>query len=281
MIIAALIVYGLCLGSFVNALVWRVYEQERTSSSKKITKSYKQRLSLSKGRSMCPDCHHELTAKDLVPVLSWLSLGGKCRYCRKPISAQYPIVELVTSGLFVLSYVFWPVAFTPLQIVLFALWLLLLVGFMALFVYDARWMLLPSRIIYPMWAITAVFVLVRLFDAENRLAVALNTASAIIIGGGIFLLLYQVSKGKWIGGGDIRLGWIFGALVATPALSFMVIFIASLLGCIFALPSLVTKKLSGASEIPFGPFLIAATIIVFLFGADFLVWYMRNVLLTV
>src|SRR4051812_13278636 len=100
MIIAVLIVFGLCLGSFVNALVWRVHEQEAAKKPNK-------KLSVLNGRSMCPHCEHELAAKDLIPVLSWLSLGGKCRYCHKPISKQYPLVELLTALLVVGSYIWW------------------------------------------------------------------------------------------------------------------------------------------------------------------------------
>src|SRR5580700_9634934 len=116
MIIVVLAVLGLCLGSFVNALVWRLHEQ---SNPKQKTKNKKQKakqlsaneLSILRGRSMCPDCHHQLAAKDLVPVISWLDLRGKCRYCHRPISIQYPLVELATAGLFVFSYFFWPLAF--------------------------------------------------------------------------------------------------------------------------------------------------------------------------
>ena len=264
----------------MNAIVWRIHEQSELADQKKPNQQYKQRLSISKGRSMCPQCHHALGVKDLLPVLSWLSLLGKCRYCRQPISAQYPLVELTTAVIFVVSYLYWPEPFTALQVVQFGLWLAIVVGFMALTVYDARWMLLPSRIIHPLYAITAVFVAVRLLDADRPLVIALNTLSATIIGGGVFLVLHQLSKGRWIGGGDIRLGWIFGALVGAPGLGFMVIFIASLLGCVFALPALVSKKLRASSEIPFGPFLIAATGIVFLFGASLLDWYLRVVLLS-
>src|SRR4051812_7602742 len=103
MIYAILVVLGLCFGSFVNALVWRIHEQAEQGSKKKPNKSYIDKLSIRKGRSMCPHCRHELKALDLLPVVSWLALRGKCRYCGKPISVQYPLVELLTACLFVTS----------------------------------------------------------------------------------------------------------------------------------------------------------------------------------
>src|SRR3989344_6490262 len=125
MIVAILIVLGLAFGSFVNALVWRLHEQEERAKSKEQRRKKgkakntaklsshtsvlsSKDLSILKGRSMCPSCKHGLAAKDLVPVLSWLTLRGKCRYCHKPISIQYPLVELITATLFVISYLLWP-----------------------------------------------------------------------------------------------------------------------------------------------------------------------------
>src|SRR5579884_1106389 len=130
MIAVALILgwFGLCLGSFVNALVWRVHEEKDWV----------------KDRSQCPNCGHRLVAADLVPVLSWIALRGRCRYCKKPISAQYPLVELVGGLIFALSYVYWPGGLhTAGAYVLFISWLVTSVGLLALTVYDARWMLLP------------------------------------------------------------------------------------------------------------------------------------------
>ena len=97
---------GLCAGSFVNALVWRLHEQKRSKKADK-------KLSILNGRSMCVHCRHELTWYDLIPLFSWLLLRGKCRYCKKPISWQYPIVELATAAVFVLSYIFWPNPVNP------------------------------------------------------------------------------------------------------------------------------------------------------------------------
>lgn len=279
MIIAILTVLGLCLGSFVNALVWRLREQATHPGNKKADEQYRARLSISSGRSMCPVCHHDLAAKDLVPVLSWLSLGGKCRYCQTFISPQYPAVELITAGLFVASYLWWPTAVSGAQMLLLGLWLVLVTGFMALLVYDLRWMLLPNRLMYPLGAWAAVYAGVAIAAADRPLMTLLNVALAVAVGGGIFYILFQISNGKWIGGGDVKLGWIIGLVLGTPARAFLFIFAASLLGSLTSLPLLAGKRLKRTSLIPFGPFLIIAAIMVQLFGADVLHWYQHTVLM--
>lgn len=277
MIIFVLAIYGLCLGSFVNALVWRIYEQEKSLKKGKSDTSFKHRLSISKGRSMCPRCKHGLSALDLIPVISWLSLGGKCRYCKQPISIQYPIIEVLTAVLFVLSYVYWPNHFSMGEIAQFVCWLVILVGFIALAIYDAKWMLLPNRIIHPLWAVAALTVLIRIASSDKPFTTTVTSLLAVAVGGGVFMALFYISNGKWIGYGDVRLGWIIGAVVASPGLSLMVIFVASFLGCVFALPAVISKKLKGSSEIPFGPFLIVATVVVKLFGIVLLHEYIQLV----
>ena len=294
MIIVALILLGLCLGSFVNALVWRLRRQEEigdqiqaleTKKSSPTVKTKLQNLratsgdfSIMTGRSMCTDCRHTLAWYDLVPVLSWASTRGRCRYCRKPISAQYPLVELLTAGLFLLSYFYWPVPISGAQVAVFAVWLLLVVGFMALFVYDLRWLILPNKIVFPLTGLAAVQAAIIIGTSTRPLHTAANTFMAVVVGGGIFFLLYQISGGEWIGGGDVKLGWLFGLVVATPLRSLMVIFIAALLGTAAALPGLIRKRLKTTSIIPFGPFLIAGIVLVELFGASIMAWYLKLLL---
>lgn len=260
MIIAVLVVLGLVLGSFVNALVWRVHED----------------ISIARGRSMCPACRHKLAGKDLVPVLSWLALRGKCRYCGQPISTQYPLVELATAALFVASYTWWPVAFDTAQTAIFVLWLALLTGLLALLAYDSRWLLLPNRLIYPLGGLAAVQALIIIATTDRPLAVLINMVAAVAVGGGIFYLIFHVSGGKWIGGGDVKLGWLLGLVVGTPARAILFIFIGALLGSLVSLPLLAAKRLKRTSVIPFGPFLIVGAIITVLFGADILRWYQQT-----
>jgi prepilin signal peptidase PulO-like enzyme (type II secretory pathway) len=273
MIIAVLVFLGLCLGSFVNALVWRIHEQ-----SKKSGKSKKASLSIANGRSMCPECRHKLSSKDLIPVLSWVNLRGKCRYCSKPISMQYPLVELITALLFAGSYIWWPNAFVTSQIVLFGIWLILVAGFMALSVYDLRWYLLPNRIMTPLAWLAGLFAVISVYSADAPFIALINTFLAVFIGGGIFYLLFQLSGGKWIGGGDVKLGWLLGLIAGTPARSLMFIFIASILGTLVSLPLLASKRLKKTNVIPFGPFLIAGLIITQLFGVNILEWYQHLII---
>lgn len=273
MITAMLIVYGIALGSFVNALVWRVYAQSKESAKKKPSAKQLERLSISKGRSMCPHCKHELGAKDLVPVLSWVSLKGKCRYCKTPISRQYPLVELATGALFTASYYWWPQPLHGLEVVSFVLWLLLLVGFMALIVYDLRWMLLPDRIVIPLSVLAALLAIVNVVNAQKPHSAFIGVVLAVVVGGGLFYALYQLSAGKWIGGGDVKLGWLLGLSVGTPAKALLFIFLAALLGSLMSVPLLFAHRIKAKSVIPFGPFLIIGAVVTQLFGASIIHWY--------
>ena len=254
----------------MNALIWRIHEQDEGSRAKLSKKKQltKHDLSIWHGRSMCVSCHHTLAWYDLLPVISWIQLKGKCRYCQKAISIQYPAVELLTVGLFVLSYY-------ALSVPLWGLvaWLLTLTGLIALAVYDLRWMILPTRLVYVLYIPSVVFVVITTRNNPHFLLSAFYTLLSALLLGGLFWLLFQVSGGKWIGGGDVRLGYLLGLLAMTPVKTTLLLFLASLLGTMVALPLLATHKSQLKAKLPFGPFLIAAAIIVVLYGANILSWY--------
>jgi prepilin signal peptidase PulO-like enzyme (type II secretory pathway) len=281
MIIVILIILGLSLGSFVNALVWRLHEQlalRKGAKGKQGTSKLKlspKQLSIISGRSVCVHCGHELSAKDLIPVLSWLSVSGKCRYCHKPISKQYPVVELATAALFVASYVWWPQDWGTGAYINFAGWLLALVALMALVVYDIRWMLLPNRIVYPLIVGSGLLWVSNIIFFDGGLHLLWYGLLSAAIAGGIFCLLFFISDGKWIGGGDVKIGFALGFLLMDPYNAFLMLFTASVIGMLVSLPGLVSKKITATSRIPFGPFLIIATVIVKLFGASVIAWYKR------
>jgi leader peptidase (prepilin peptidase)/N-methyltransferase len=266
MVYLALILLGLCFGSFVNALVWRLHQQ---SLPKKKQTSNRSDLSIVKGRSMCVECGHELSARDLIPVISWLSLNGKCRYCKKSISWQYPVVEILTALFFVVAYGVWQ-NYSQLDS---ELWFLMFVGFlaaivlsMALVVYDFKWHILPNKLVFSLAVVGAYFAVLSLLGSDDIKSGIVNIIFGIGVSGGIFWVLYQISNGKWIGGGDVKLGFALGLFLLTPINSFLMIFLASLLGSLYSLTLMFTKKYKKQMHIPFGPFLLLATYIIVIYG---------------
>lgn len=262
-IILILLLLGLCLGSFVDALVWRFHKKK----------------DFLRARSQCVNCGHKLAGKDLIPIFSWLWLRGRCRYCRKPISVQYPLVELTMAAVFVLSYALWPQYLAGGQWLLFITWLLVSVGLLALAVYDIRWMLLPNKILYPTFFVALAGRLAYiLFYSEDIAHNLWLLALSILVTSGLFGLIYVASAGRAIGFGDVRLGLISGTVLADPLQGLLMIFVASVLGTLFVLPALVKGQKNFTSKVPYGPFLILATFIVLIFGPSIIDWYNQTLL---
>lgn len=269
MVIFALVLLGLCLGSFVNALVWRMHEGKTRS--------------ILTDRSECPRCHKKLSAGDLVPVLSWLWLRGKCRYCKKPISPQYPLTELGVALVFVLSYVVWPYPLDAwYHITHFAMWLVVIVGLATLFVYDLRWFILPDKIVIPLIVLALINILVQFFTHQPY-GNAWETFTFYLFGllpiSGLYWLIYVFSKGKLVGLGDVKLGIFFGLALGWPG-TLLTLFLANVLGFLFVIPPLLRGKLKRSSRVPFGPFLIAAFVIAGLWGNQIMDWYLSGLGLT-
>ena len=256
MTIVILILLGLCFGSFINALVWRLHEKRDWVSE----------------RSECPHCHHVLAAEDLIPVLSWVYLRGKCRYCKKPIPDS-PLVELSLPILLVISYVFWPAHLSGVGLFSFVLWTIFLVGFVALAVYDLKWMLLPDVIVFPLVILAVIQVLgTAVFFGGGWESLAASLGGVAIISG-LFYLIYRVSHGSWIGFGDVKLGVVLGLLAGGPLPAVLVLLVASLMGTAFSLPLVLAGKAGRKSQLPFGPMLIAGLIVVVLAGKAIIGWY--------
>ena len=183
------------------------------------------------------------------------------------------------AALFVASYVFWPVQVHGSEVVVYGLWLVLLIGLLALLVYDLKWMLLPNKIIFSLMGIAAVQAVVRVVSAPSPFHALIGTALGVVIGGGLFYVLFQVSGGRWIGGGDVKLGWLLGLITESGEKSLLLIFLAAVLGTLVSVPLLANKRLKRNSTIPFGPFLIIATALVVLFGGQIVHWYNHTFLL--
>jgi len=180
--------------------------------------------------------------------------------------------------LFAVSYLAWPHSLLHgWQILEFITWLVMVVGLVALAIYDIRWMLLPNRIVSKLFMIAGISFLFQLAAGRPTAAIR-DTLFGVLIGGGIFWVLYQLSQGKWIGGGDVKLGALLGFLLGSPQLAFLYLFLASILGFVWVLPALISKKMTQTSQVPFGPFLIAAAFIVMLWGQRIIDWYTQSLL---
>lgn len=256
MILLVMLLLGLVIGSFLNALIWRF----------KIGKS------ITRGRSMCPDCKHELTAVDLIPVISWLMLRGKCRHCHKPISVQYPLVEVITSGLFGLSY--WSLMpDSTLQWVGYGVWLYILTSLIFLGAYDLKWYLLPDRILLPAIGVGAAWLMVQAV-MEASFGVLIPYFGSALLAGGVFYAIAALSGGKWLGGGDIKLVFLMG-LVLGPTKTLLALLFAFNSAALIGLALIGLKLKTRKDLIPFGPFLVAGTIIAYLLGGPVIEWYMN------
>lgn len=247
--------YGLLIGSFLNAWLWR------TAVGK----------SIKRGRSQCPDCGHQLGAADLVPLLSWLWLRGRCRYCRGPISWQYPAIELVTASLFGVSYaVLRPDAVG--EWVGLLVWLYLLASLIFLAVYDARHLLLPDKVLLPAIWVQAGYLVLLPISGQQAWAELLPFGLSAFVAGGIFYALVAISRGRWLGGGDIKLVFLMG-LILGPAKTVLALFLAFNAAAIIGVTLILLKRKGRRDTIAFGPFLIAATICAFLVGQHLIDWY--------
>lgn len=269
-------IFGVIFGSFVNALVWRIWQQEQLVLKKnKLNASEKRRYSILHGRSMCPNCQHQLAATDMIPVFSWLWLRGRCRYCSKPIPWQYPLVELVTGTLFLVSFIYWPWQLTAAsQAGLFAIWLVIITIGVALAVYDLRWMILPNRLVYALLVVSGVFMVAAGFISGSLGDQLFTSVLGSAVFGGFFYLLHAVSSGRWIGGGDVRLGFVLGLLLGWQK-ALLCITLASYLGTLVVLFLVVSGKYHKKMKLPFGPFLLTSAFVVMLWGQVIVDWYLR------
>lgn len=276
LIIIFIFLLGLIIGSFINCLIWRLHKGEGILP--------RQLGGRGKGRSYCPKCKKQIVWYDNIPVLSFIALGGKCRHCKRKISWQYPIVELITAVLFVvavicnLKFEIWGNDINLIQITNYKLlitivrdWFLISV-MIIIFIYDLRWYLVLDIITLPACAIVFILNLFLGFSSQGGFPDWLNLLISGIIGGSFFLIQFIISRGKWIGGGDIRLGLLMGLALGWPNI-ISAVFLAYLIGSIVGIGLLMAGKKKWGSKLPLGVFLSVATIIVLFWGERIVGWY--------
>ncbi|WP_235477764.1 MULTISPECIES: A24 family peptidase [unclassified Frigoribacterium] len=243
--------FGLLIGSFLNVVVYRVPAG----------------ISIARPASACPSCSTPIRRRDNVPVVSWLALGGKCRDCRTSISARYPIVELATGLFFVLVAArLWPLVDVPTEALPLVSRLLALVAFLwlagvsvALAVIDLEHHRLPNAIVLPSYAVggallAASSILVGDWPALVRAAIGLASLFA-------FYLIAALSYPGGMGFGDVKLAGLLGLYLAWLGWGEFAVgaFAAFLLGGLFAIVLLVTRRVQRTGGIPFGPWMLAGT----------------------
>lgn len=239
---------GLCVGSFLNCLIWRLHKEESIF-----------------GRSYCPHCLKKISWQDNIPLLSFLILKGRCRSCQESISWQYPLVEFFTGLFFVLSFM--AVADLPDFPLLLARSWLLISTFMIVLVYDGRFQMVPMLIVWPMILISATisyFLNYAIFDI-----LIFGVAGTLF-----FLIQYLATNKKGIGEGDIWLGLLLG--VSFPQLTFLALtlILAYFSGTLISVFLLLTQQKNWKSKIALGPFLSFGAIITIIFGSKIVNWYL-------
>lgn len=280
-------IFGLLFGSFLNVVIfWLESNAGEDEGIKLGANNFRKHLG---GRSFCPSCKHQLGFFDLVPLLSWIFLKARCRYCKKPISIQYPLVELGTAMLFTMTFyiVQGPVLIEgniqPFPISHFfnfsnLLFLIINCLLLIVFVYDLKHKIIPDKIIYPAIVLALSYWL--LAFGANYLYGNISLASSLYpllsaFGvGGFFYFLAAISDGKWMGGGDIKLVFLIGLLLGFPNI-LPAMFIGFITGAVVGVALIILGKKKLQSEVPFGPFLITGTWIALFWGDKVVEWYLR------
>ena len=242
---------GLCVGSFLNVVIFRLLSGESL-----------------RGRSHCQKCLKSLKWYELIPLASFVWQKGRCRKCREKISWQYPLVELVTALLFLLIsqhfYGNWPEMI---------LWIVAVSVFVVLFFTDLKEYILPDIVVIPF------IIVLFLYRASQSFYLGSFDffANYIILSFLIalpFFLFYFLSKGKWMGMGDSKLIFLTGLLLGWPEILVAVMF-AVFLGSLWGVLLMFLKKSTLKSAMPFGPFIILGAFLSLYFGDIIYEWYIN------
>lgn len=251
-------IFGLCIGSFLNVLVYRLPRG----------------LSLSKPLSSCPACGKRLGALELIPLLGYLALKGRCLKCRVLISPRYPLVELATALLFIAVYSAFGFTLTGFG------YLLLLTLLLAVSLIDLDHRLIPNTLVGAgliaglLLQLPALFKLWFVLPAwltPNR--PILDALAGLAVGGGLLLIIILVSRGG-MGAGDLKLMLLIGFFVGLRGTA-VVMMLGFTLGAVTGLLLIGAGRLTRKDALPFGPFLSLAALIQIFWGPQLWDWYIN------
>ena len=261
--------FGSAIGSFLNVVIYRLESEEE----------------IVKKRSHCVNCGQTLRWPDLIPLFSFFYLGGRCRYCHKKISWQYPLVELLTGLIFVLIFKiqflnfsqFFYLGFSDfsfLRLINFFYFLYAACSLLVIFVFDLRYYFIPDKVLLPLILITFFwrgYLSLKTLKGSillDWLLVFKNFAPYFFSALGafaFFLAIILITRGKGMGFGDAKLVFLLGLILGWPKI-FIALFLSFFIGSLVGLALILIKKKSWKSSVPFGPFLIGATVLTIFFG---------------
>jgi prepilin signal peptidase PulO-like enzyme (type II secretory pathway) len=252
--------FGACIGSFVNVVVMRTLIGEE----------------FVRGRSRCDHCRRTLEWYEMIPLLSFVLLRGKCRTCDAKIDLMHPVVELITGSLFVwwllIGFAFFQLTSAPLQTIQSLFWLLVGVILLLIAVMDVRAFIIPDEAVLSLSFLVigyrCILMLAGVHQAQD-FAMALLAASLLLT---FFLMLWYGTGKMGFGFGDVKLVFPLALLMGWPN-AFAGVFLAFLVGAVAGVGLLFMKKAPEDRLLPFGPFLVIGTLIALLWGDSLLRWY--------
>ncbi len=247
---------GLSIGSFLNVLIYRLPRS----------------ISPIKGTSFCPKCKKKILWYDNIPLLSFILLRGKCRFCHSPISWQYPLVELLTGVLFVSVALFlspvqdyWITGLLDNWIIDLLVYWFLISTFIVIFFTDLRHQIVPDEVVYPAMGIGLIRQMSLIGEGGSYLLSGLGA-------GGFFLILHLLTRRKGMGLGDVKLAILMGLVLGFPKI-IVALYLAFLTGALVGVILILARKKKFGEHIPFGPFLSGATIIALFWGEEIMTWF--------
>lgn len=227
--------FGLCLGSFLNVVIFRLGKKN----------------GILLGGSECPHCGHSLKWQNLIPILSFLALKGKCRYCRRKLSWTYPAVEILTAAAF-LAYIYFRNTY-DIQVIY---GLALISGLIVITFSDLLELIIPDKIVFPLIILAFAFNLIAV-DISARLITGL-------ILGAIFAIMYLGSRGRWMGLGDAKLVFLIGLALGYP-LGVLAVLLSVWTAALVGIALVMAKKATLKTALPLGTFLATSSIILIIF----------------
>lgn len=262
-----LFIFGAVIGSFLNVVMYR------SLAAKPVKKGEK----WYKGRSRCDTCGQQIAWYDNIPLVSYIVLLGRCRYCRTPIGLSHPAVEILTGSLFVWWYwagnFFFHLRAVPFDLIQPFFWLMVGLILLYIFLTDIEYFIIPDTALVLLTGLTIIYRVVLMTSGIMRwedfvLAVVSMLGAVLFLG-----FLWFFTRGKGLGFGDVKLMIPLGLLLGWPKTPVM-LFLAFLLGSVIGLGLVLSRKKTWKQRVPFGPFIIAATGLSLLWGDVFFATYL-------